>query len=57
MPSISRFTFSPPLTENSDAGLGGASCRSPGRLRPPYWTGTSSGLMNLPRWEEGEELV
>jgi hypothetical protein len=47
MPSISRKTFSAPLIVNSDAGFGGPFSRSPGRPRPPYCTGTNSGLINL----------
>ena len=41
------FTFSPPLTVNSEAGFGGPFCKSPGRHSPPYRTGISSGLINL----------
>lgn len=47
MPSICMLTFSPPLTVNSEAGLGGPLFKSLGRLSPPYCTGMSSGLTNL----------
>lgn len=47
MPSICMFTFSPPLIVNSDAGFGGPFGKSLGRFSPPYWTGISSGLINL----------